>query len=132
MRKLVIAYVAALIVMLALDFVWLSTVGPTLYRETLGDILAPDVNYPPAIAFYILYVVGIVYFAVRPALREGNLGKAILNGALFGFFAYATYDLTNQATMRNWTLQITLVDMAWGAFLSAVGASVGYIAVRKR
>ena len=135
MGKLVIAYVAALIVMLALDFVWLRAVGPSLYRETLGDLLLSEDSFPylpPAIAFYVLYVAGIVYFAVKPAIREGHLGKAILNGALFGLFAYATYDLTNYATLRIWTLQITLMDMAWGAFLSSVGASAGYLAVRKR
>ena len=134
MRKYVIAYIAALVVMLALDFVWLSAVG-TLYRETLGDMLLPEASfpyYPPAIAFYLLYVVGVVYFAVIPALNEGRVARAVINGALFGFLAYATYDLTNYATLRNWTLRITLADMAWGAFLSAVGASAGYIAARRR
>jgi uncharacterized membrane protein len=89
------------------------------------------VNLPPAIAFYVLYPEGLVIFAIVPALKGGTISTAALYGALFGFFTYATYDLTNQATLRNWTLQLSLVDMAWGTILAAAAAMVGFWAAGK-
>jgi uncharacterized membrane protein len=119
-------YVATLVALVAADMVWLGTMAERLYRPTLGDILASNVNLPAAIAFYLIFPVGLMIFAVTPALRSGSIATASLNGALIGFFAYATYDLTNQATLRNWTTQLTIVDIAWGAVLGALAASAGY------
>jgi uncharacterized membrane protein len=85
------------------------------------------VNVAPAIAFYILYPIGLVIFAILPGLRSGSMTTALLYGALFGFFTYATYDLTNQATLRNWTIQLTLVDIVWGSVLAAAAAMAGYL-----
>ena len=117
-----IAYALSLVLFAVADVVWLMTMGARLYKQTLGDILLPDVNIAPAIAFYVIYPAGLVFFAVAPALRSEVPSDAILNGALFGFFAYATYELTNYATLRNWTLQITVVDIAYGAIVSAAVA----------
>jgi uncharacterized membrane protein len=117
------AYVAALLVFAAIDITWLTTMGAALYRSTLGDILLSTVRIPPTIAFYLLYPLGIVTFAVAPALRSGSATTALIYGALFGIFTYATYDLTNFATLRNWTLKITIIDVIYGA------VAVGLVAV---
>lgn len=125
-----IAYAAILVPFCLLDAVWLTVMGKALYKPTLGDILLQNVNLPPAIAFYLIYPVGILMFGVLPGLKAGSVTPAILYAALFGALAYATYDLTNYATLRNWTLQITLLDVAWGAFASGVAATVSYYVVR--
>ena len=125
-----VAYVASMIVFLGLDAVWLSLMGPRLYRPVLGDMLAQKLNAPAAIAFYVIYGLGVVVLAVAPALRENAGGKAALSGAVLGFVAYATYDLTNQATLRVWSTRLTLADMAWGAALTALAAYAGFQAAR--
>jgi uncharacterized membrane protein len=122
----VAAYVAALLAFAAVDMTWLTTMGAALYRSTLGDILLSTVRIPPAIAFYLLYPLGIVIFAVAPALRSGSATTALIYGALFGLFTYATYDLTNFATLRNWTLKITLIDIVYGAVAVAFVAVIAY------
>ena len=127
----VIAYVACLVVMGGLDFFWLTTMSPTLYRRDLGVLLADDPNMPVAVIFYLTYMVGILIFAVRPALTSGDWRTAALYGALFGFFAYATYDLTNFATLKVWTLRVTVLDMTWGTFLTGVTAAAGALAALK-
>src|SRR5665213_1461969 len=109
-----VGYLAALVTMVAGDMVWLGLMAPRYYRPTLGDIMISGVNPPPAIAFYALYPIGLVVFAISPALKAGSIGSALLYGALFGFFTYATYDLSNQATLRNWTMQLTAIDVAGG------------------
>lgn len=119
----VIAYFAALVLFILIDFVWLSTMGPLLYRPILGDILLPGFSLPPAVAFYLLYPVGLVIFAINPALTRGSLSTALLLGGLFGLFTYGTYDLTNQATLRNWSTVLTLADMIWGGVLGAITAA---------
>lgn len=108
----IVAYIASLIVFGALDAIWLTTMTSRIYRPVLGDILLSDLRVAPALAFYLLYPVGLVVFAAMPALRAGSAGTALAQGALFGLIAYATYDLTNYATLRSWTLQITLIDLA--------------------
>jgi uncharacterized membrane protein len=127
MTKYIAAYVATLVVFFALDFVWLSIMGNALYKPTLGDILLPKFSPAPALIFYVLYIVGVVIFAIVPAIQSGNWTSALLFGALFGFFAYGTYDMTNMSTLRNWTLQITVADMIWGTVLTGVSASAGYV-----
>ena len=122
------AYLAAALVMGGLDYLWLTTMMGPLYQKVLGPIMAPEPNMKAAIAFYLIYLLGILWFAVRPALATGDWRIAALNGALFGFFAYATYDLTNMATLKVWSLQLTLIDIAWGAVLTATAASAGALA----
>jgi uncharacterized membrane protein len=126
-----LAYVVAAVVMLGLDFIWLSLTANTLYRPALGDLMLDGFRVLPAIAFYALYLCGAVFFAVRPALVARRWTSALVNGALFGLFAYGTYDLTNQATLKTWSATITLADMAWGAILTAIAASAGYFAASR-
>jgi uncharacterized membrane protein len=127
----VTGYVAALLTFLLVDMAWLSTMAPRFYRPTLGDIAISGVNLPPAIMFYALYPVGLIIFATIPALKNGSISTAVVSGALFGFFTYATYDLTNHATLRNWTLQLTLIDVAWGTILAAITSAVTFWVVSK-
>jgi len=125
MKLYLVAYLVTLIAFVAIDFVWLSTMANALYKPTMGDMLAPAFRPVPAVLFYLLYVAGLTFFAVRPALASGSLGTALLYGAAFGFVAYATYDLTNQATLKNWSTTLTIADLIWGSLLSAVTASIG-------
>lgn len=127
MKTYLIAYGATLVAFVAIDFVWLGSMAKVLYRPVLGDMLAPDFRLAPAVIFYLIFAAALTYFAVSPSLAPGKgLATALLHGALFGFAAYATYDLTNQATLRNWSTLLTVADMAWGTILSAVAAAVGY------
>ena len=119
-------YVAALVGFFAIDIVWLAVVAHGFYRKHLGFLLADQPNWWAAIPFYLLFVSGMVVFVVAPALQAGSIWRALLLGAFFGLVTYATYDLTNHATLRNWALQITLVDIAWGSFVSAVAAAAGF------
>ena len=120
-----IAYLACLVVMGGLDYLWLSHTSAPLYHRDLGPLLAENPNMTVAVIFYLGYAAGIVFFAVRPALAAGVWRPAILNGALLGLFAYATYDLTNFATMKVWTLRVTALDIVWGMFLTAAAAGAG-------
>lgn len=124
-------YLASLIVFFVVDFAWLSAMAPRFYKPTLGDIAIPGFNLAPAVVFYLLYPIGLIIFAISPALKAGSWTTALLYGALFGFFTYATYDLTNHATLRNWTTSLTLVDVAWGTFLAAVAAVAGFLAASR-
>lgn len=125
-----VAYVAALVVFVAVDAIWLSQLGPVLYKPVLGDMLAPSLRAGPAVAFYLMFPIGIVAFAVNPALKSGHLQDAVAFGLLFGAIAYATYDLTNYATLKNWSLTITVLDIAYGAFASAAAAVAAVYATR--
>jgi uncharacterized membrane protein len=125
-----VAYIVVLVVFGTIDACWLIFVGPLVYRPTLADVLAPAVRIGPAIAFYLGYPIGVVVFAVLPGLRAGGATNAFLLAVLFGALAYGTYDLTNYATLRNWTLQITALDIVYGALLSGVAAIAAYVLVR--
>jgi len=122
------AYLTAALVMGGLDYLWLTTMMGPLYQRVLGPILAAEPDMKAAIAFYLVYLTGIMWFTVRPALTSGDWTVALMNGALFGFFAYATYDLTNMATLKTWSLQLTLTDIAWGTVLTATTASTAALA----
>jgi uncharacterized membrane protein len=128
MMRYVAAYFAAALVMGGLDYLWLSNMMGPLYRRILGPILASEPDMKSAVAFYLIYLLGILWFAVRPALASGEWTTALLNGALLGFFCYATYDMTNMATLKVWSLQLSLIDMAWGAVLTAAAAGAGALA----
>ena len=126
----IVAAVAAALVFGVLDAAWLNWAGPNFYRPKLGDLLADRFRIVPALLFYAAYIAAIVWFAVLPGLT-GGLGAAALNGALLGAICYATYDLTNQATLRNWSSAVTVADIAWGAFATAVAACVATFAASK-
>lgn len=128
---IVYAYAATLVLFLVADMAWLSTMTGRFYRPVMGDLLLAKPNLPPAVAFYLLYPVGLILFVVLPALRGGGVAHAAMWGALFGLFTYSTYDLTNQATLRNWSMVLTVVDVAWGTILGAgVAAGAAWITQR--
>lgn len=110
-----------------LDFIWLGYVARDFYQGNLAHLLAPTPMWAAAVIFYVLYAVGLAIFAVSPGLTAKSLFVAAGLGALFGFFAYATYDLSNMATLKDWPLMVTLVDITWGAFLSGVAAGGAYL-----
>ena len=126
----IIAYLAAGVSFGILDALWLRWAGPNFYRPALGDLLAEQFRMGPALVFYLLYVAAMVWFAVRPGMALG-VPHAVLNGALLGGIAYATYDLTNQATLKVWPLHVTLVDIAWGASATALACGIAAFAVRQ-
>ena len=119
-------YVLTVPVFFAIDMTWLGLVAKNFYSSQLGALLGP-IQWSAALVFYFLYIVGILVFVVVPALERGSLQYALVYGALFGFFAYATYDLTNLATLKNWPLAITLADMAWGVVLTSSVSTVSYL-----
>lgn len=118
--------VAALITALAfgaMDAVWLNTMFTRLYKPEIGELLG-DLRWGPALIFYLLYIVGMQIFAVSPALASGKWTTALIYGALFGFFCYATYDLTNHATMKVWSLKVTILDIIWGSFATGTASAI--------
>lgn len=118
-------YLMTIPVFFIIDLIWLAWLGRDFYREQIGFLLGP-VNWPAAIVFYLLYIGGIMFFAVHPALQAESFSKAVLLGALFGFFAYATYDFTNLATIKDWPVLVTVVDVIWGTILTSSVAAVSY------
>jgi uncharacterized membrane protein len=130
MTRFAVAYAATLVVFCGLDFLWLGFIAKGYYQSQVGTLLLDKPNLPVAALFYGLYVVGILIFAVLPALDAGQWTKALLYGALFGFFAYATYDLTNLATLKGWSPGVALLDLAWGATVTAISATAGYLITR--
>ncbi|MDQ0321964.1 putative membrane protein [Pararhizobium capsulatum DSM 1112] len=131
MKTHIVAYCTTLVVFVAIDFIWLSTMADLLYRPVMGDMLAPEFRLAPAVVFYLLYVAGLTFLAVRPGLASASIAKAALCGAVLGFTAYATYDLTNQSTLTNWSMTLTIADMVWGTFLSAIASSAGCAIARR-
>ena len=131
MKTAVVSYAAALVCLLLFDAPWLVLMGPRFYTPRLGHLLSASPQWWAAGAFYLLYALGIVVLVVQPARRAGAaLGKTFLLGALFGLVAYGTYDLTNQFTLRDWPLSVTLVDMAWGALLTGTASAVSLRSAR--
>lgn len=128
--KLIALYGITTVVFFALDLIWLSTATSRIYEPRLGDLLSPTPNLPVAGVFYLVYVVGLVALAIVPGLREGALAGALWRGALFGFLAYATYDLTNLATIRDWPADLTVIDLVWGTSLNTAVAAAGFFAGR--
>lgn len=120
-------YALTVPVFFLVDLLWLGVIAKNLYRKELGFILADRVNWSAAITFYLIYIAGIVFFAVRPALAARSFYQAVYLGALYGFFTYVTYDLTNMATIDNWPLKIVVVDVLWGSLLCLAVAASSYV-----
>ncbi|WP_297493788.1 DUF2177 family protein [Acidocella sp.] len=129
MKSYFLAYIITGGIFAVMDAVWLSLMAGRLYKPVLHEILAPKVQAAPAIIFYLLYILGLVIFAVAPGLAAGRWSAALWRGALFGLFTYMTYDLTNQATMRVWATSITAADIGWGMAASATAATLGCAAL---
>lgn len=129
MNKYLAAYAGTAVVMVLLDLLWLGVIAKPLYQQGIGHLMADQPNIGVAVLFYALYAAGIVIFAVTPQSGGSGWGPTLAMGALFGFFAYATYDLTNLATLRGWPLQLSLIDIAWGTVVSAASAAGGKAAL---
>jgi uncharacterized membrane protein len=126
------AFVAALVCLLAIDGVWLATMGPRFYSQQLGHLLSPEPQWAAAGVFYLLYALGVSALVALPAARGGmSAAKTFLQGALLGMVAYGTYDLTNQATLRDWPAAVTVVDVVWGTLLTGVVSVVAAAAARR-
>lgn len=130
MKAYGIAYIATGLVFLAVDAVWLTFAAQRLYRPLMGDMLVENFRLVPAVLFYLIYIAGIVVFAISPAFATERWATATGYGALLGLFAYATYDLTNQATLRNWPVPVTIADLCWGTLLTAFAATMGFLITR--
>jgi uncharacterized membrane protein len=128
--KYAIYYLSTLVVCVAVDFIWLKTTSDTLYGPVMGDMLAAQPRLGAAVAFYLLYALGVTIFVGAPALKSGAWSHTVRYGALFALFCYMTYDLTNQATLRNWSIVLTLTDIAWGMFLTALSATAALFITR--
>ncbi len=120
-------FLVVLVAFFVIDMIWLGLVARKFYREQLGFIMAERVNWPAAIVFYLLFIVGLIFFVIYPAIPRESWAYAFFSGAFFGLVCYATYDLTNLATLKNWPLKVTLVDLAWGSTLSAVLSLIGFL-----
>jgi len=129
MLRIGVAYLCTGVAFLVLDAGFLTLVGPKLYKPDIGPILGDSVRAAPAILFYLLYIAGLVYFCVAPAMGSGWI-RALSAGVVLGLVAYGTYDLTCQSVMRVWSWKITLVDLAWGAFASGAASALGLLATR--
>ena len=124
-------YAIALPVFFAIDMVWLGLVANNFYKSQIGSLMKPDINWVAAILFYLLFIVGLVLFVIAPAVEKVSWTHALLFGAFFGFITYATYDLTNLATLKDWPLLVTVVDLAWGTVLGALVSVLTYAIAAK-
>jgi uncharacterized membrane protein len=119
-------YFATLAVFFAVDMLWLGLIARTFYKKHLGFLMAPDINWYAAFIFYFLFILGVLVFVVLPGLKENALPMMLIKAALFGLITYATYDLTNHATVKDWPLIITVVDLIWGMVLTTMVSLAGF------
>lgn len=124
-------YLIALPVFFAIDMFWLGVVSKNFYKQQIGFLMTPNINWTAAILFYLLFIFGLVMFVISPALAKNSMQYAIVFGALFGLITYATYDLTNLATLKDWPLTLTVVDMIWGSFLASSVSTITYYIATK-
>jgi uncharacterized membrane protein len=124
-------YFSTLFIFLGIDSIWLGLVAPKFYQAQIGHLMAEIVNLPAAGVFYLLFVGALVYFVVEPAVGSGEMRNVVLRGALFGLVTYATYDLTNLATLRDWPMLVTVIDLIWGTALTAMTSVVSVWVGRK-
>lgn len=124
-------YLIALVVFLAIDMVWLTVIAKSLYAQHLGYLMAPKAKLLAALIFYLLFVLGLQYFVLNPALASGSWTTALLSGMFFGLVTYATYDLTNLATIRDWPILITVIDLVWGSVVSGLTSVLSFLIIRR-
>jgi len=131
MGMIIKTYLIATCVFFGMDMLWLGVIAKNVYRAQMGHLLRESVNWPAAMTFYLLFIGGVLYFSVLPALRQESFQVALLNGVLFGFFTYMTYELTSLAVIKDWPLPIVFIDTLWGMVLSGTVAVVTYLIVQK-
>lgn len=119
-------YALTIPVFFLIDMIWLGSLAKKFYGDNVGHLLSEKVNWKAALLFYIIYIIGILYYSVVPSLEDGNWQSALLLGSTFGFFTYATYDLTNLATLKNWSVKVVLVDIIWGMILCGAVAATSF------
>jgi len=117
-------YLITLVIFTLIDLVWLLFISRKLYQEKIGHLMAPKANMAAAAIFYLLFIAGIVFFVVNPAAEKQSVLYALGAGAFFGLVTYATYDLTNLATLRDWPVSITIIDLAWGSFVTGTTSAI--------
>jgi uncharacterized membrane protein len=130
MRSYIFAYTGALVVFCAMDYFWLTMLAKNIYQKHMGMLMLAEPKLIPAAIFYILYLLGLLVFAIIPALRSQSVFMALSLGAFLGLIAYASYDLTNLATLRNWSLPLTIIDISWGIVISSMASVAGFMAAR--
>ncbi|CAN7401496.1 DUF2177 family protein [Caballeronia sp. LjRoot29] len=123
-KMIVVAFAVTAVVFLVLDAIWLGVISRSLYQREIGGLLLAKPNFVAAAVFYVIYIAGMVYFCVVPGIVEQSALRGLMNGAIFGIVAYATYDLTNLATLKGWSTTLVFVDVAWGAVASAAASAV--------
>ena len=123
-------YSVAFIVFFAIDLVWLGVVAKNMYKEHLGFIMSPNVNWVAAIGFYMVFIAGLIFFALNPAIEKNSVMYAFLVGGFFGLITYATYDMTNLATLKDWPVFITVVDIIWGTVLCSLTTTVSFLVLK--
>lgn len=123
-------YSVAFVVFFAIDLVWLGVVAKNMYKEHLGFIMSPNVNWVAAIGFYMVFIAGLIFFALNPAIEKNSVMYAILVGGFFGLITYATYDMTNLATLKDWPVFITVVDIIWGTVLCSLTTTVSFLVLK--
>lgn len=121
-----IIYLITFAVFIVIDLIWLGFIAKNLYQEHIGFIMSKKPNWVAAIIFYLIFIFGLVYFVINPALDSGNFSEALLRGMLFGFITYSTYDLTNLATLEGWPTKITIIDLIWGTSLGGLVSSISF------
>ena len=124
--KFFITYIITVPIFFIIDMLWLGVIAKGIYNKYLGYLMAETIKWPSAILFYLLFIFGLVFFAINPGLEAGSFWKAVCLGALFGFFAYMTYELTNHAIIRDWPWQIVIIDIVWGVVLGGLVSGLGY------
>ena len=123
-KMLIVAFAVTAVVFLILDAIWFGVISRNLYQREIGELLLPKPNLGAAAVFYVIYITGLVYFCVVPGVAGPSALRGLLNGAMFGIVAYATYDLTNLATLKGWSTTLVFIDIAWGAVASAIASAV--------
>lgn len=130
MMQYIKIYFITLIIFFIIDIIWLGFIASGIYKQYLGYIMKTDVNFIAALLFYMLFIVGIIFFVINPAIEKDSLSYAIFAGAFFGLITYATYDMTNLATIKDWPLFITVIDLIWGTVLCSLTASLSFYLIK--
>lgn len=124
-------YIVTFLVFFIIDLIWLGLIAKNLYKNQIGHLMSDQPNWIAAIVFYLIFIFGLIYFVIAPALDSGEWTKALFNGLIFGFITYSTYDLTNLATLQNWPIKITIIDLIWGTSLGGSVSTISYWIINK-